>query len=169
MFTVRNYVIAGKENSGGSLGLCLPLPADFVFPEALNMWLCAHSRGCALRTALVWWLTGCWQWRLAEILLRFPMIRTSLSSGVLPFYFLKNFWLCLEAYGILVSQPGIKPGPRLQWKHQGLTTGPLGNSQGFLTWDMFWAMLGWPKSPFGLFQSSYGKLEWTFWPTQYLQ
>ena len=43
MFTVRNYVIAGKENSGGSLGLCLPLPADFVFPEALNMWLCAHS------------------------------------------------------------------------------------------------------------------------------
>ena len=54
MFTVRNYVIAGKENSGGSLGLCLPLPADFVFPEALNMWLCAHSRGCALQTALVW-------------------------------------------------------------------------------------------------------------------
>ena len=54
MFTVRNYVIAGKENSGGSLGLCLPLPADFVFPEALNMWLCAHSRGCALGTAHVW-------------------------------------------------------------------------------------------------------------------
>ena len=54
MFTGRNYVIEGKENSGGSLGLCLPLPVDFVFPEALNMWLHAHCRGCALGTALVW-------------------------------------------------------------------------------------------------------------------
>ena len=30
-------------------------------------------------------------------------------------------------------------------------------------------ILSWPKSTFGFFISSYGKLEGTFWPTQYIK
>ena len=36
------------------------------------------------------------------------------------------FWLPFVAYGIVVPQPEIKPGPQ-QWKHQILTTKPPGN------------------------------------------
>lgn len=39
-----------------------------------------------------------------------------------------SFWLCCVACGILVSQPGTKPGPRW-WEHKVLTTGPLGNTR----------------------------------------
>ena len=39
--------------------------------------------------------------------------------------------LCREACGILVSWPGIEPGP-WQWKYRALTTGPPGNSLSLL-------------------------------------
>ena len=39
------------------------------------------------------------------------------------------FWPCHVAHGILVPQPGIKPGPR-HWKHGILTTEAQGKSLG---------------------------------------
>jgi len=42
--------------------------------------------------------------------------------------FKKNFfWLCLSAFGILVRDQGLNPGPQ-QWRRGVLTTGPPGNS-----------------------------------------
>ena len=45
--------------------------------------------------------------------------------SVAPFFFF--FGHTFVARGVLVPQPGIKPGP-LPWKHVALTTGPPGKS-----------------------------------------
>ena len=50
------------------------------------------------------------------------------GSGVQIFScFFFVFWPHFVAHGVLVPQPGIKPGP-LPWKHGVLTTGPPGKS-----------------------------------------
>ena len=58
------------------------------------------------------------------------------SVPLICFLILKKFYLfllCHVACGILVPQPGIEPGPQ-QWKHNVLTTGSPGDSQGRVYW-----------------------------------
>ena len=74
-----------------------------------------------------WWAAV---YGVAQSRTRLKRLSSSSSSRHISFIFVFFFffWPYHMTWEILVFQPGIKPMP-LHWKHEVLTTGPLGKSQ----------------------------------------
>ena len=108
-------------------------------------WKRGRQRMRRLEPSLIWWMcvlasSGSWWWRGKPSMLQsmgLKKVGHDWATELNWYYFLfVSFFFCggelffflmpLVAYGIVVPQPEIKPGPQ-QWKHQILTTKPPGN------------------------------------------
>ena len=126
-FCVRAFSSCGKRGPL-FIAVCGPLTiaASLVAEHRLQT---RRLSNCGSRAQL---LRGMWDLPGPGLEPVSPALAGGLSTTAPPgkplILFFNFFWLCHEAWGMLVSDQGSNPGPQ-QWKHWVLTTGPPGSSQ----------------------------------------